>query len=63
MGLLCFTVRVLKNGCLGLTVNDSEFILFGVSILFITLDLVTRRCPKSPTRGGVFSPITGLILP
>ena len=54
---------LLKHGGLGLTVNDSEFILFGVSILFITLDLVTRRCPKSPTHGGVFSPITGLILP
>lgn len=37
MGLLCFTVWVLEKGCLGLTVNNSEFILLGVSILFITV--------------------------
>lgn len=47
----------------GLTVSNYEFLLFGVSVLFITLDLVTRGCPKSPTLGDGFSPITGLILP
>lgn len=57
MGLLCFTVWVLEKGRLGLTVNKSEFILFGVSILFITVtDWSQGGAPRVQHMGMFFLP-------